>query len=236
MTAYMRLVELDVLRGWAVILMIVFHMCYDLNYFGHIDIDIYQGAFWIYFRNLIVAIFLISMGISLSLAHRPRIRWSKVKKRIYMLTGASLLVSVTTYFLFPSAWVYFGILHFILFATLFGLFFLPYPRISLIISIFIYIAYHMKYIHMTWLWKIVDKHIINLPIHTFDLLELHWFSFVLIGVSMASYGYHTKLLQNSFFQSSFKYNKLLSYLGKHALLIYLIHQPIIFGFLILLGT
>lgn len=232
-----RLVELDVFRGWAVILMLIFHLCYDLNYFGYIHIDIYQGNFWIYFRNTIVAIFLVSMGISLSLAHTPYIKWHKIKQRILILLGASLLVSVATYFVFPSAWVYFGILHFILFATVLGLFFLPYPRLSFIVSILIYITYTLEYIHMHWLWDFVDENIIKLPLHPVDSVGLmSWFPFVLIGMPMMSYGYHKTLLQNSYFKPSFKHNQALALLGRHSLLIYLIHQPILFGFLMLLDA
>ena len=232
-----RLVELDVLRGWAVFLMILFHICYDLNYFEYVRIDIYQGAFWLYFRNSIVAIFLLCMGISLSLAHMPHIKWDKLKKRILVLGVASVLVSVTTYLVFPSAWVYFGILHFILLATLLGLFFLPYPRFSLIFYFFLFLAYTMDYINMFWLWESIDTHIITLPQHTVDFVRfIPWFSVVLIGIFMVTYRFHTKILQHNFFSISLKHNKVLEFLGKHALVIYLIHQPIFFGSLMLLES
>lgn len=234
MTKRVRLVELDVLRGWAIVLMVFFHICYNLNYFHYIDIDIHKGTFWRSFRNVIVGIFLLCMGISLHLAHTPHIKWSKIKKRLLFLVGASLLVSLLTYIIFPSAWVYFGILHFIATATLLGLFFLPYPRVSLILAFFIFTAHFFGYIHMHWLWDFVNTHILTIPNHAVDIVKFFpWFAVVLVGMSMAYYDYHKKLLQTKFFKASLKHNNALAFLGRHALLIYLLHQPILFGLLML---
>lgn len=230
-----RLVELDVLRGWAIVLMVIFHICYNLNHFHYIDIDIHQGAFWHSFRNVVVGIFLLCMGISLHLAHGSNIKWASVKKRLLFLVGASLLISLVTYVVFPSSWVYFGILHFIVIATLLGLFFLPYPKLSLIVALFIFIAHFFGHIHLHWLWDFVNTYILVIPQHAVDTVRLiPWFAVVLVGMSMAYYGYHKKLLKTKFFKASLKHNATLAFLGRHALLVYLLHQPILFGLLMLL--
>ena len=87
-----RLVGLDIFRGWAILLMVLFHFSYDLNYFKFIHIQMQIDPFWVYARYVIVSMFLLSVGISLALVHRTHIQWHKVYKRTLLLGGASLLV------------------------------------------------------------------------------------------------------------------------------------------------
>ncbi|MBU2240237.1 MAG: DUF1624 domain-containing protein, partial [Gammaproteobacteria bacterium] len=44
---------LDVYRGTAVLLMMIFHFCWDLRNFGFMEFSIYD-PFWVYFRSLIL--------------------------------------------------------------------------------------------------------------------------------------------------------------------------------------
>jgi len=135
-----RLNQLDIFRGYAIILMMFYHFCYDLNMFGYIHANPNKDTLWQISRYIIVTIFLLSMGMSLKLLHRDNIRWDKVKKRALILGGASLVVSISTYIQFPSSWVYFGILHFAFASSLLALFFLKHKILTLITMIFVFLA------------------------------------------------------------------------------------------------
>jgi len=137
-----RLVGLDIFRGLAIILMISFHLSFDLNNFHIISINIRGDEFWKNFRLLIVAMFIFTAGISLKLAHKDSIVFSRVKKRVITLGLASLLVSIGSYSQFPNTWIYFGVLHFILFASLVGLLFLKTKKLAVITGLFISVAYN----------------------------------------------------------------------------------------------
>ena len=41
-----RVIGLDVIRGLAVFFMVIFHLCFDLDYFKFINIDMIHGIFW----------------------------------------------------------------------------------------------------------------------------------------------------------------------------------------------
>ena len=123
---FKRIAGLDVFRGWAIVLMVMYHFVYDLKYFSYISTNLDKDIFWVYSRYVIVFMFLVSVGMGLKLTHRSGIKWDKVKKRTVILGAASILVSVSTYIQFPHTWVYFGVLHFILLASWLGLLFLPY--------------------------------------------------------------------------------------------------------------
>jgi len=224
-----RLVELDIFKGWAIILMVFFHLFYDLNYFHYISISLHHDTFWIVTRYIIVVMFLLGVGMSLAIAHTPKIQWDKIRKRIVILGSASLLISIVTYVVFPHSWVYFGILHFIMFASLLGLVFLRYPLVSLFVAMVILLGSAMEWLNMHWLFLWL-KEPLDLPKYTEDLVPLFpWFAVILIGMASTYYHYHTMILQNIFFKPSFAHNKILAKLGRNALLIYLIHQPILFG-------
>jgi len=228
-----RLIELDIFKGYAIVLMVLFHLFYDLNYFKYIHIDLTHDIFWIVARYIIVTMFLLAVGISLAMTHKGKVQWSKVKKRVLILGGASALITLITYIIFPHTWVYFGILHFILLASLFGLLFLPYPLFSLIVGFIMLIGSQMGWLDMHWLFSLLQEPL-YLPNHTEDLVPfVPWFAVVLIGIAVTKYGYHEKVLKNRFFKPTLVHNRTLAILGRNALVIYLVHQPIFFGLFLL---
>ncbi len=230
-----RLRELDIFRGWAILLMVIYHFSYDLSYFRIIHIDMDHEPFWVYARYLIVTMFLLSVGMSLALAHTPTIQWKKLRKRTLLLGAASLLISITTYFQFPQTWVYFGILHFILLASWLGLLFIPYPLLALLTALVIFIGSAMGWLHMHGLFYLLQAPL-RLPLdYTQDVVRLFpWFGAILLGIVSVSCHIHTKLLKNTFFNPRTSHNKVLAFLGRHTLIIYLTHQPILFGLFSLL--
>ena len=72
----------DMLRGCAVALMIVYHFCYDLTYFRIYYFDFYQSLFWLGARAFIVSLFLLLVGISLQLSV-SRVSGNDYFRRIY---------------------------------------------------------------------------------------------------------------------------------------------------------
>ena len=215
--------------------MVIFHFSFDLDNFHYIDLDLKHGNFWRYFRFWIVSMFVFSAGISLYLAHKESINFTKVKKRVLILAGASTLVTVGSYTQFPSTWIYFGILHFFLFASIVGLLFLRLPKLSLFLGLVIITGFNFHFLNMHWLFQILQEPL-HLPLrYTEDLANIiPWFGVFLLGISFANFGLHYKLFDNKFFNSENRVNSSFSFLGKHSLLIYLIHQPILFSIFLLL--
>ena len=230
-----RLIELDVLRGWAILFMMIFHLTYDLNYFHFIKVDLHTHFFWSHFRYLIVTLFLLSVGISLTLVHSPKIQWHKMLKRTLLLGSFSLIITIATYFVFPKSWVYFGILHFILVSSWLGLLFLPYPKIALSLALFILLGSAMGWLNTEGLFHLLQEPLHLPPTYTEDVLHpFPWFSVVLIGIFMTRYNLHIKLLKNKLLSASHTFNHVLAFFGRYALWVYLIHLPLLFGFFMLL--
>jgi len=217
-------------------LMVIFHITYDLNYFHFITINLHTHIFWSNFRYLIVTMFLLSVGISLCITHDPKIQWRKMLKRTVILGTLSLIITIVTYFVFPKSWVYFGILHFILTASWIGLLFLSYPRLTLIVALSILIGSSIGWLHMHGLFSLLQVPLHLPPKFTEDLLPLFpWLAVLLIGISLTKYNLHTKLLKNKLLSTQTRFNTLLAFLGRHALIVYLIHLPLLFGLFMLLN-
>jgi len=230
-----RLFGLDVFKGWAILFMIVYHTAFDLNYFHFISIDMHKDIFWVNFRYLIVSMFLVSVGISLYLTHYPTVHWNKIYKRTLILGVVSCIISLATYFVFPHSWVYFGILHFILLASWVGLLFLPYPLLSLFTAIVILTGSAMGWVQMHWLFEILKTPLHLPPRYTEDLLQpFPWLAAVFIGITLSHYTYHIRIFQQPLWASQNIFNRILAFLGKYALPVYLIHLPLLFGFFMLI--
>lgn len=206
---------IDQIRGLAIVLMIFFHFFYDLNIYSYVDINFSEDKFWYGLPRLIVFLFLIAMGLSMPLVHRLKIKWNKFIKRFLLISCFALAISITTYYMFPKAWVYFGTLHCIALCSLVSLPFLRIPKISGLVGLIMLILHLFFNIGIPWFML---AHI------SMDYIPLFpWLGVVLIGFYLNSIGFH-KLKTPS--------NKCLIYLenlGKHSLLIYILHQPILFG-------
>ena len=221
----MRYLQLDFIRGIAILLMIVFHLCFDLNNFHFINIDIYHRVDrdWFYFRMIILTLFIVCVGISLALANEEKIDMQKVKKRFIQLSFFSVLITVASYITFPQTWIYFGVLHFITVASLMALIFVRHEWIALIFAVLIIVLFNLNIINMHWLYELT-REVLHLPVKTEDLVPLTpWFGVVLIGIFIG------KKRLFLFPLSSNRFTKFIGLLGKHSLIIYLLHQPLLFG-------
>ncbi|MDF1878501.1 DUF1624 domain-containing protein [Sulfurimonas sp. SAG-AH-194-C20] len=226
----MRLQGLDIFRGVAIVLMVIFHFCFDLKHFGYADFDLKHDDFWRYFRYLIVSMFIFSAGISTQLTHENGINKKKLVKKVLILSIASLGVSLGSYTQFPATWIYFGVLHFFLIVTVMSLPLLKSPKISLFLAILIILGYNMSWINMHWLYNFLQKPF-YLPIgYTQDLISIiPWFSAYLFGIVFAYYRIHNRLFQLRIFKTKHIVNNTLSFFGRHSFVIYLSHQIALFS-------
>jgi uncharacterized membrane protein len=222
-TMYKRSFGIDVLRGLAIVFMVVFHFGYDLTVFGYAHYDTNADIEWRIFRAIIVSSFLMAMGMSAYLAYRDGIKWQKLWQALVKLVSVSVLISLGSYLLYPNNWIYFGIIHFAAFALPACLLFIRQPQLASVLGVAIILGYFTDSLslHLPWLWAVEHLHI---PRHTVDLVSvIPWFGVVLLGLCCSHYQLIPQVKANGL-------TKGLGFLGQHSLLIYLIHQPILFAF------
>ena len=230
-----RYFYIDVSRGIAIVMMIVFHFTYDLNHFNFVKVDFYHDSFWLNFRTLIVAFFLCLVGISLQLATARGLNIRRYFFRLALLAGSAAMVSLGSYLMLPERVILFGVLHFIALASVIGLLFRRFYWINLLLGIGVIVLgnqFQYEWFNApAWHWIGLMTHKPN----TFDYVPLvPWFGVVLVGMFLArmieNYG-----LLGSAAQGGNIVTRLLALGGRYSLLVYLLHQPIFFvGFYLVL--
>jgi uncharacterized membrane protein len=212
----MRAAYLDALRGMAVIWMIIFHTAYDLRMFNYVPWNFSEG-FWYAFPRVIAFTFLFCVGLSLNYSHRPEPKWNLLKIRTMKLGAAAIAVSLGTYFLFPTQWIFFGTLHCILVGSLLGALVVNHRKLAWTLLIGILVAQYILNYDIKWVSAIIQK-------PSMDFIPIYpWFWAILLGIIVGPYLSRIPVLQN------LKPSPFLNLLGRHSLKIYLLHQPVIFG-------
>lgn len=226
-----RLHAIDLLRGTAILLMVIYHFCFDLAWFGFANFDFYDGHGWIAFRSVILTLFLGLVGFSLWLAHDKRINWRKVTRRTLLIGACAALISAVTWWQVGDRFIYFGVLHFIVVASLLGLLFRQLYRLNLVLGISLLALTYYQHPWfdsptVNWIGFMTHK-----PL-TEDYVPLvPWFGVVLLGLYIAQWMSRTGRLLTWHEPAWFSRAGPLLLAGRHSLLVYMLHQPVLIGIL-----
>lgn len=222
-----RLQSVDVYRGFAIVVMVAYHIIWDLNYYGAISVGVGLDWPWISFQRGIVTAFLLLVGAGLWLAHGKGIDWRRFWRREALLIIAAVGVSIVTWFQFGDYFAYFGILHLIALSSLLALPFLAAPlwlggitaAVVLLLPLLSTPVFNPR--GLNWLGFFTET-----PM-TADLVPLFpWFGVVLIGAL------GMRLLQDTglfVWRSENVVLRGVAQAGRWSLWIYLVHQPILFA-------
>ncbi|SLN52079.1 Acyltransferase family protein [Pseudoruegeria aquimaris] len=220
-----RLPALDIARTLAIIAMVIFHFARDLEIFGLAPPGMTLQGGWVLASRLIAGSFLVLSGISLVLAHGAGIRWPAFRARALRIGAAAALVSLATLIAVPSDFIYFGILHAILAASLLGVWLAPRPPLHAALAAVAVI--------LLWLWvgkslelpqALSFTGLLAFPRPTLDFIPLlPWLAPFFAGMAAA------KWLRIADWprRAPGALGHALAWPGRHALAIYLLHQPIL---------
>lgn len=235
-----RLNIMDELRGFAVLFMITYHALYTLSYL--------YGLEWARtaFERLNplqpfgAALFIVIAGVSSNLSHSNRDRGLR-------LVPFALLISLVTAFVTPSAMIWFGILHFLAVCMiLFGLFQPHWNSIQfswLWVALCVVLFFFTKTIPWGYLGF---GPVAVLPLPNVLYAQEWLFPLGFYGPNFASADYFPLLPWAFLFLAGAFLGKpvaqghapawlypsrlpFLSWIGKRALLLYLLHQPLIYA-------
>lgn len=238
---------LDSIRGLVLVSMILFHACWDLVYIFGKNWTWYQGTGAYLWQQSICQTFILLSGFCWSLGKKPA-------KRGLIVFLAGALVSVVTILFLPQDRVVFGVLTLIgscmMFTVLLQRMLQYVPSgIGLLVCFFLFRI--TRNINNGYL-GLKGIYILKLPtglykglVMTFfgfpspDFYSTDYFSFIpwiflfLTGYFLFKILYKAdkgKILDKYFIRGI----KPFSFLGKHSLLIYMLHQPVIYGVFVLL--
>jgi len=235
-----RIIEIDFLRGIAIILMIIFHLIVDLRDFYGYNLE-YLGGFWYLEGKLSAILFIIIAGISSTLGKNST-------RHGLTIFAWAMLLTLITYLYNDNCYILFGILHFLgislLTANLIGR--LPIPWLLFISSavLFIGIFLFQSFVNNPYLFPL------GLLTRTFVSLDYYplfpWYGLFLFGIILGKLFYINKKERLDLHQVPPSYAEItisqlpialrngITYLGQHSLIVYLIHQPILLVLLYLI--
>lgn len=231
-----RFAQIDVARGVALLAMFVFHFAYDLSNAGLIETDIAFEPGWRWFARCIAGSFLTLVGVSLVMATRRGLNRAAFLRRLAMVSAAAMLVTAGTVFAMPDNFIFFGILHHVAVASVLALPFLRLPVAGVILSAAVAFALPSlvasPILDQSWaVWLGFSR----LPLQTADFVPVFpWFGCVLTGIALArialariegsaAASWRPRLLPA----------RILAWGGRHSLLVYLVHQPLFIGLIML---
>jgi len=251
-----RLPWIDAARGFALLAMAAFHFTWDLAAFNWIDATIVDSRAFHLFGHAIAASFLFLSGYSLALARRARGNlWRDPRhwRRWGQVVAAAGAVTLASYRLFPEAPIFFGILHCIALSGLIALALVEAPAAAIFSaaalalfapSLFAAPVFDAKVLWWTGLSTFQPASNDYRPL-------LPWLGFMLLGMGAANlrgrvlasaiappHGLAPRLPPSPRHGGERQPRRAfarLAVLGRHSLAFYLLHQPILYGALALVG-
>ena len=222
---------IDALRGVAIISMVAFHATWDLYFFGYSTLDVTQDPRGRWASHLIAGTFLTLVGIGLVLSVRGGFDARAFLVRLAKIAGGAAIVSIGTFYAMPDEWIFFGILHAI---ALFSLLALPlvmlpigfiYP-VAFAILLVLALASRISLDAPWLLWLGLSQHIPR----TNDYVPFFpWFGVVVAGVYIGRLALMSENIRAFCAKPLPQVAKPLQWLGRWSLVLYLVHQPILFG-------
>ena len=225
--------EIDALRGIAIVMMVIFHTVFALDFFGAASLEPAQG-FWRLFALSTATLFIAIAGVSLSVSSAraagyldPRGVALKNLKRGAGLLLLGMGITLVTWLLVPAEFILFGILHCIGLSIALSPLFLRFGRRNIIAgTVFVLLAPLVAALTgplaLAWL-----------GIHPSDFASLDyvplipWFGVFLLGMGLGAALYPGGRRDFPVSDGEGPLIRPLTFLGRHSLVIYLVHVPLI---------
>lgn len=235
--------EIDALRGVAVVMMVIYHLVFDLTLLHLVQTDVY-GGWWGGLARLTATLFIVLVGVSLALS-RARSRrqtdgwnlYARYVARGLKLIGWGMVVTLVTWLYTGRLVILFGILHCIGAATILAYPFLRWRWGTLAAGVGVialdYLVPPLPMSHPAF--QLLGLQPLAMPqMDYFPLIP--WFGIVLLGVLAGQLLYPGGVprldLPNLTKQAGARE---LIWLGRHSLIIYLLHQPCLIAILTAIG-
>lgn len=227
-----RITEVDALRGVAILMMVAYHVIFDLYYFDILDISL-RSLPLVLFQRSIGTLFLLLVGVSLTLSEAgSRDGYARHAKRALKLGAVALLITAVTWVYPHKMFIKFGIIHMIALSTLVAPAFFRFGKLNVALGL-VAIAAGLAIAGTTvdvpylfWL-GLTDSHYESLDHYPM----LPWFGIVLIGVYAGQAVFPAGKSQ---FSVRGRAVDALAFMGRHSLAIYLLHQPLLVAAALLL--
>ncbi len=236
-----RFIELDILRGCALLFMIILHLFWDLDYFGILALNTQ-----FYSLNIIVPVlFFLLVGICQAVNNnkyqkQPRILYYRTLQRGLWILNLGMLLTLLTSVFLPDRPILFGVLHCIGCCIILSTVLLRFRSTNLILATLVIVTgLALGFFYTTENPNMAELatgiHEPNVAAQTIDYFPiLPWFGVCLLGITIGNVLYKDNKRRCPIPDlSKYKPTKLFSWMGQHSLAIYLVHQPVIAGVLFL---
>ncbi len=216
--------------------MTLFHFSFDLNHFGYIKQNFLIDPFWTWQRTVILSLFVFTAGVSQAVAVHQGQSWPRFWQRWWWVAGSALLVSGGSYLMYPNTFIYFGVLHGIAvmlilvrvtagwgdWLWLLGLLAIATKYIAESVLLMGTSADLFNSIGLNWLGLITAKPVTEDYVPLIPWLGVMWWGMA-AGTWVARSRRHWLTLNPS------STGRALSAMGRHSLIYYLVHQPVMIG-------
>lgn len=229
---------IDALRGFALVNMIVFHFCYDIFMIYGLNTKWASAPLVIAWERFICISFILISGVCLHFSNHPY-------RRGIIINLCGFLITAVTFFAMPEQAVWFGVLNLIgtsmlITAALRGLFDKINPFLGPALSLLCFAVFYgvpERYIGF------FNLKLFDLPDFFYQFKYVAFIGFPDSGFRSSDYfpvitwifvyilGYFLWRIIKQFGKEKIFRQRVyfLDFLGRHSLLIYLLHQPLLMG-------
>lgn len=208
-------------------MMVTYHAAWDADFLGLAPRGFFAGWGWDWFRYAILGSFLLLVGVGLVLAHgngfRPRRFW----RRLLLIAACAAVITLASALAFPNHMITFGVLHCIAVSSLLGLAFLRLPWfVTGVVGVAVIAAGALAFPafdtpRLGWIG------FMETPPASRDFVPLvPWFGVVLLGMALGRAPIAWPFGNGG--PSKTVVPRGLAGAGRHSLLVYMAHQPVLF--------
>jgi len=232
-----RYLELDLLRTAAILLMVVYHAAFDLSAFFDVPLDPLSDG-WFILQRVTANLFLLLVGMSFAVSYGRMEARGASRKEIYGKYGrrglsvilCGMLVTLVTFVALGDMYVRFGVLHLIGVGIILLPFLMPLREWNVLTAA---IAWRLG----SWItdtaasaegcdWCLIPFGMTPPEFVSVDYYPIFpWLATILIGTAVGNLLYNRGWLR--WHLPDHRLTRIVTEPGRHALVIYLVHQPVL---------